>query len=403
VKNKPVLNPFVAALPAYNAGITLSAARKSTGRDVFARLASNENCNGCSPRVLAALAQGFDPWRYADPACTELREAIAARFAVSTDCIVAGNGSEEMIAALSRAVLSPRDTVVTVVPSFGLHEIEPKACGAQVIKIPMTASFGFDVAAICSIMTELPKLVFLSSPWNPVGTALTGDEIAEIADALPPTAILVMDEAYVEFCGPNAPDTMSILRSKQRHFVILRTFSKAYGLAGLRVGYAIASDREIARVMTSAKTPFNVNAAAQIAALAALHDEEWLASSVRKIVQARHHVFAELTARGFSVAPSQANFLFIDIRRIAEDVAAELLQKGIIAKPWKEEGYRSFLRVSVGLPDENQTFLAAFLGADTAGAALSEQTVAAHIADVDHGLLNKEVHVDVVRGDPSVE
>lgn len=358
----PVFNPFVAALPAYNAGMTLSAARKLTGRDDFARLASNENCNGCSPRVLAALARGFDPWRYADPSCTELREEIAARFAVETDCIVAGNGSEEMIAALSRAVLNPGDTVLTVVPSFGLHEIEPKARGARVIKIPMTASFAFDIEALCRAMQELPKLIFLSSPWNPMGTLLTGDEIAKIADAMPPQAILVMDEAYIEFCGPDAPDAMAILRAKQRHFVILRTFSKAYGLAGLRVGFAIASDREIARVMTSAKTPFNVNAAAQIAAIAALHDKSWLDESIRTISLSRDAMFKELTGKGLRVAPSQANFLFIDVGRDSEQVASELLKKGIIVKPWKEEGYRNFIRVSVGLHHENAAFLAALCG-----------------------------------------
>jgi histidinol-phosphate aminotransferase len=355
----PVFNPFVAALPTYNAGMTLSAARKLTGRDDFARLASNENCNGCSPRVLAALAQGFEPWRYADPSCAELREGIAARFAIEKDCVVAGNGSEEMIAALSRAVLSPGDTVVTVVPSFGLHEIEPKANGARVIKIPMTASFAFDIEALCGAMLEVPKLVFLSSPWNPVGTMLTSDEIAKIADALPAQAILVMDEAYIEFCGPDAPDAMAILRAKQRHFVILRTFSKAYGLAGLRVGFAIASDREIARVMTSAKTPFNVNAAAQIAAIAALHDKSWLNESIRTILLSRDTLFNALTAKGFRVAPSQANFLFIDAGRDSELVAFDLLKKGIVVKPWKEEGYRNYIRVSVGLPHENAAFLAA--------------------------------------------
>ncbi|HOT83407.1 MAG TPA: hypothetical protein PLQ12_08905, partial [Candidatus Defluviicoccus seviourii] len=168
-----LVNPHVAALPPYNAGMSLARARALSGHDDLARLASNENPDGCSPAVLAALAGGgFEPWRYADPACTALREALAKRLGVDAGVIVVGNGSEEMIAAISRGVLVAGTQVVTVVPSFGLHEIEPLAAGALVLKVPMTASAGFDLAALETAIAAGPRVVFLSSPWNPVGPAL---------------------------------------------------------------------------------------------------------------------------------------------------------------------------------------------------------------------------------------
>lgn len=162
-----MVNPNVAALPAYNAGMSLARARLLSGHDDLARLASNENPDGCAPAVLAALANGgFEPWRYADPACTALREALAARLGVDAGVIVAGNGSEEMIAAISRGVLVAGSQVVTVVPSFGLHEIEPLAAGASVLKVPMTVDAGFDLAALEAAIAAGPRVVFLSSPWG---------------------------------------------------------------------------------------------------------------------------------------------------------------------------------------------------------------------------------------------
>ena len=166
-------NPHVAALPVYNAGMNVAVARARSGRDDIARLASNENPDGCSPHVMAALASAaFEPWRYADPACTALREELAKHLSVDAREIVVGNGSEEMIAAISRALLVEGASVVTVSPSFGLHEIEPLAMGAKVVKTPMTTDLGFDIDALVEAIAKGPRIVFVSSPWNPVGPAL---------------------------------------------------------------------------------------------------------------------------------------------------------------------------------------------------------------------------------------
>lgn len=353
-------NPHVAALPPYNAGTNVAIARAVSGRDDIARLASNENPEGCSPKVMQALASSaFEPWRYADPACTALRAALAARLGVDAAQIVVGNGSEEMIAAVSRALLVQGSQVLTVVPSFGLHEIEPLAIGAHVTKLPMTADCGFDLDALEAAMASAPRIVFLSSPWNPVGPALSAADLQRVLRAVQPGSLLVLDEAYFEYADPGSVDGLKALKASGLPYVVLRTFSKAYGLAGLRVGYAVCSDPEIARVMGSAKTPFNVNAAAQLAALAALEDEAWMRASVARVRTERERVAAALKVLGLRVADSQTNFLFFECRSDSAEQAAALLRQGIIVKAWREAGYERFMRATIGSAQDNDRLLAA--------------------------------------------
>lgn len=354
----PSFNPHVAQLPTYNAGLNIAVAKAISGRDDIARLASNENPDGCSPNVLQALASpAFEPWRYADPACTALREAIAESLGVLPETIVAGNGSEELIAAISRAFLTAGETVVTVVPSFGLHEIEPLATGARVIKIPMTHSFGFDLPALENALHQKPKILFLSSPWNPVGTVLSHGELARIISALSPETLFVFDEAYVEYKDAKAPDGLKMLQEARVPYISLRTFSKAYGLAGLRVGYAICAAVEIARVVSAAKPPFNVNAAGQLAARAALSDQAWMQRSVKGVQLERERVLQALTELGYRVAPSQTNFVFFDCGGDSSIVATELVKQGIIVKPWREAGYTTYMRATIGRDIDNDRLI----------------------------------------------
>lgn len=359
-QNGLAFNPNVAALPPYNAGMNVAVARSISGRTDIARLASNENPDGCSPAVLAALASpALEPWRYADPACTALRAALGRKLAVEPDIIVAGNGSEELIAAVSRAMLVPGAGVVTVVPSFGLHEIEPLAQGAVVTKVAMTDDLGFDLAALEEAIAAGPRVVFLSSPWNPVGPALERRSLERLIAAVRRGTLLVLDEAYFEFADGSCPDGLEMLRASDIPFVVLRTFSKAYGLAGLRVGYAVCSDTELARVVSAAKTPFNVNAAAQAAAIAALSDEAWVHASVARLRGERSRVAAQLQGLGFQVASSQTNFLFFDCGGDSSTLASALLQEGIIVKAWRERGYEAYLRVTIGTPADNDRLVGA--------------------------------------------
>ena len=188
---------------------------------------------------------------------------------------------------------------------------------------------------------------------------LNRDGLERILSAVPPQTLLVLDEAYFEFTDDDMPDGLAALAKTDLSWVVLRTFSKAYGLAGLRVGYAVTSDLRLARAMTAAKTPFNVNAAAQTAALAALEDEAWMRASVAALKQERQRVSQRVAALGFRVAGSQTNFLFIDVGWDSRAALDHFLSKGIIIKPWKEAGYETFIRVTIGSRSENDRFIEA--------------------------------------------
>lgn len=350
------LNPNVAELPPYNAGMNIAVARNRTGLTDIAALASNENPHGCSPDVATALAQ-LDPSRYADPACTALRNALGKKLDIATSRIVVGNGSEEMIAAVCRAVLRPFSTVMTVSPGFGLHEIEARANGAKVVKVSMTEDLKFDIEALIDALRKKPSIFFLSSPSNPVGPALDRDGLSRLIAATPRETLLVLDEAYFEFCDAKTPDGLQLLSGSGISHVVLRTFSKAYGLAGLRVGYATASDERLAQAISSAKTPFNVNAAAQLAAVAALGDEGWMRHSVAKVTAERDRMAHKVHSLRLFAPESQTNFLFIDAGCDSATAFDHFLSHGIIVKPWKEPGFETFIRVTIGLPSDNDRFL----------------------------------------------
>lgn len=355
-KRLPLPRPEVSALPTYNAGVTASLARKLSGREEIAGLASNENPYGSAPGVRAALGR-LCPSRYSDSASGELRSALSDRLRVPVERIICGNGSEELIAAVSRAYLSKGDIALTIAPSFGLHEIEPLAAGANVVKVPMTPEMDYDIPALEAALAWGTKVVFLSSPSNPVGKALTGSQLERLLAALRPETLFVLDEAYFEMIDAGYPDGLKMLSGlTDKNWVVLRTFSKAYGLAGLRVGYGITSDTEIARSMRACLTPFDVNAAAQAAAVAALSDENWMRDATRKLRDSREKLAGRLRAMNIRVIPSQTNFLFLDLGREAGPVAKGLLQRGVIVKAWTEANYTRFLRVSIGLPEENERF-----------------------------------------------
>lgn len=357
---EPLFNPNVAALPKYNSGVTVAVARETSSLEHIARLGSNENPYGCSPQVLRALTDGsVEISRYSDPGCELLRAALGAKLGVDPAQIVAGNGSEEMIAAAARSFLVPGATALTVAPCFGLHEIESLAVGAKVVKVPMTAELGFDVDGLEAALAQAPQLVFLPSPWNPAGGALRRPALERIVAATPRSTMFVLDEAYREFASEDIPDGLELLRNANVSHIVLRTFSKAFGLAGLRVGYAVCCSVRVAGMLQVAKTPFNVNAMAQAAAVAALRDQTWMREKTALIRAERERVRAGLESEGLRVAPSEANFLFFDSRRSSTEVAAELLKRGVIVKPWLEPRYQTYLRVSIGDTAENDQFLAA--------------------------------------------
>ncbi|MGJ7509152.1 histidinol-phosphate transaminase [Variovorax sp. GT1P44] len=362
---RDLVRPEVPALPAYNAGLSSEAVRSRYGVDRIARLASNENPFGASPAVARALTGlALRVGTYPDANCTALRAAIAERIGASAAQIVIGNGSESILQMLCQAFLSPGDRVLTQRPAFGLHEIYPRMMGAQVELLALTPALEFDLDAWCEALGRGPKIAMLANPSNPVGCMFDAQAFTRIVEATPRGTLLVIDEAYYEYAQRERgfPDALAVLRAQQRPWIVLRTFSKAWGLAGLRVGYGIASDASLIQWLDRVRTPFNVNEAAQAAALAAWGDDVFMTQTVAETVKLREALVAQLRAMavpGMRIAPSAANFLFIDLGRPNGPVNEALLARGIIVKPWKEPGFERFIRVSIGTADDNARFLRA--------------------------------------------
>ena len=358
----------VRPLPAYNAGLSNEAVRARYGVTDIVRLASNENPFGLSPAVRQVIADvANDVGNYPDANCTALRNAIAERTNIAPECLVFGDGSEDLVKLLCEVFLSPGDLVVTQRPVFGLHEIYPKMMGARVELLELNAELGFDIDAWCVAMAKAPKIAFLPNPSNPVGCMMDVAQFATVLEATPENTVLVVDEAYYEYAlhADGYPDVLALLRGRARPWIVLRTFSKAWGLAGLRVGYGVASDASTIALLDRVRTPFNVNQAAQTAALAALKDEAYMRRGVQATVAERDALAQRLRVAGLRVAPSATNFLFVEVGRDASVVAEALLARGVIIKPWKEPGFTQFLRVSIGLQEDNNRFaqaLSAVLG-----------------------------------------
>ncbi|MBL8377434.1 MAG: histidinol-phosphate transaminase [Burkholderiales bacterium] len=357
--------PTVRGLPAYNAGLSNAAVQQRYGVDRITRLGSNENPYGAGPAVHAALAAlADDIWTYPDASCTALKAAIAAGTGVEPERILVGNGSENLLELLCLTFLQPGDRVVTQTPSFGLHVIYPQMMGASVETIALNTELEYAADAWVAAAASAPKMLILCNPSNPIGCRYRRADFARIVQAASAHTLLVIDEAYYEYALHDAdyPDSLALLRDWPGAWIVLRTFSKAWGLAGLRVGYGLASHAALAALGDRVRTPFNVNQAAQRAALAAWQDPRHMREAVAATVRSREHMAASLKALGvpgLRVAPSAANFLWLDLGRENGAVNEALLARGFITKPWKDAGFENCLRVSVGLPDENQRFVEA--------------------------------------------
>ncbi|MEU9029020.1 histidinol-phosphate transaminase [Streptomyces sp. NPDC048383] len=353
----------VAGLPSYDPGADPAEVAVLSGSDRVIKLSNNESPFGASPvvaeAVRKALADGVS--RYPDPTGRRLAEAIGRSLDVPAERVVLGNGSENILELLCRAVLDPGDLVVTQAPGFSLHETFPRVMGARVQKVPVTAEFGFDVAAWREALAAGPKLVFLANPCNPTGAMLNAGQLECVVADIPDSALLVLDEAYGEFARPDPeyPDGLEALRALDRPWIVLRTFSKAYGLAGVRVGYGIASDSALIRALDRVRTPYNVNHPAQETAIAALGDHAHLADTVRRTALEIARVTERLRDAGLGVVPSWTNFLFIDTGRRSDEVAHELQRVGIIVKAWREPGYETYIRASLSTPGDNDVFVRA--------------------------------------------
>lgn len=359
-----LLRKEIGGLPVYDPGADPDEVMREHGLRKVIKLSNNENPYGMSPAAIGAvqkcIKQGLG--RYPDPTGKNLLDILAMRYGIKPDRIVLGNGSEEILQLLCQAFVSLGDRVVTQAPCFGLHEIFPLVMGAKLVKVPLGIDFKYNIEEWRKALAVPTKLVFISNPSNPVGTAFSRSELESIIQFCPEDCLLVIDEAYFEYAvhEDGYPDAFQLLKMQNRPWIVLRTFSKAYGLAGLRVGYGIASCSDLIEPLHCVRAPYNVNQLAQVAAVAALEDKEHLVRSIYLVGSERIRLTKMLRKEGYRVAPSLANFLFIDTMVDASFIMDKLLCKGVIVKAWREKGYGNFIRVSISIPEENEFFLQAF-------------------------------------------
>jgi histidinol-phosphate aminotransferase len=358
--------PGVRGLAPYVPGKPLEELEREYGVRGAIKLASNENPLGPGPRARAAALRALaDCARYPDGNGYALKRALAARLEVAPEAITLGNGSNDVLELVARAFATAGDEIVFSQYAFAVYAIVTQAVGARAVVVP-ARDYGHDLEAMRAAVTARTRLVFIANPNNPTGTWLEAEALRSFVASLPRHVLVVVDEAYHEYV--EAQDYASLLPEVARcaHLIVTRTFSKAYGLAGLRVGYAI-SDPAVAEVLNRVRQPFNVNSVALAAAAAALEDEEHLAHAVALVRQERRRLQEGLAALGFRSLPSVGNFLCIDLAQPAAPVYERLLREGVIVRPLANYDMPHHLRVSVGLPEENERFLQA-LAKVTSGA-----------------------------------
>jgi histidinol-phosphate aminotransferase len=351
-------NTHILGIAPYEPGKPIEELERELGIHDAIKLASNENPLPPSERVQKAIAAALaDLNRYPDGSGFYLRQALAKKHGLTPDHVVLGNGSNELIELLVRAFLRPGDEAVVPHPSFVVYPMIVQAAGGIRVMV-MLKDYKLDLEAMARAITPMTKLVFIANPNNPTATMVTADEVEAFMHKVPERTIVVFDEAYVEFAlGPDFPDSLAYVK-QGRKVVVLRTFSKAASLAGLRVGYGIA-DPDAISLMNRIRQPFNVNSLAQAAALAALEDESHILECVRMIEAGRHYLYDEFKALGLKYVPARANFILVDVGRSAADIYQKLLLQGVIVRPMTSFGMESALRVTVGTPEENRRLIKA--------------------------------------------
>jgi histidinol-phosphate aminotransferase len=339
--------PAIASLPAYVPGARPTDARMH-------KLSSNENpFDPLEPvrEVIAAAAARVN--RYPEMYADQLVGAIAERFAVTPAGVVASTGSVAVLSHVLQAFCEPGDEVISAWRSFEAYPILVRLQGAELVQVPLAAGARHDLPAMAAAVTERTKVLLVCTPNNPTGPAVHHDELVELLAAVPERVLVVIDEAYVEFVtDPQAADGLRLL-AEHPNVLLLRTFSKAYGLAGLRVGFAMAHP-QVASAVRTASTPFGVNDLAQTAALASLTAEDALLERVRAVVAERARVLGALRGQGWDVPDAQGNFVWLATGDRTTDLAARAAARGLLLRPFTGDG----VRISIGSPEANDAVLA---------------------------------------------
>ena len=355
----PVALDYVSKLAPYIPGKPIEDVARELHLDpaTIVKLASNENPRGPSPKVLAAIAAAAaDITRYPDGYGYHLKDALASRLEVSPAQLVLGNGSNDILELATMAYLKPGDAAVYSQHAFAVYPLATHARGATGIEVP-AKDLAHDLSAMRAAITPATRIVFVANPNNPTGTWIAPDVLRAFVASVPPDVVVVLDEAYNEYLDAERQAHATRWIGDHPNLVVSRSFSKAYGLAALRVGYGVM-DATVADLLNRVRQPFNVNALAQAAALAALADTDYVDESRRINRAGLAQLAAGFAKLGLTALPSHGNFVLVKVGDAAR-VNAALLRQGIIVRPVANYGLPEWLRITVGLPEENDRFLAA--------------------------------------------
>lgn len=350
---------YIATLAAYPPGKPLEELERELGISDSIKLASNENPLGPSPLAMQAIAGQIGKLhRYPDASAYYLKQRLSRHLGLLPEQLLCGNGSDEILELLVRAFLLPGQEVVSATPSFLMYGLLTQGAGGVFRPVPLK-DFRVDLPAVLAAITANTKLIIINNPNNPTGTVIYRPEWEEFLAALPPQVLVVVDEAYIEFADD--PEVFQGLPYVQenRPLIGLRTFSKAYGLAGLRIGYGYGPSTLLG-YLDRLRSPFNVNSLAQAAALAALDDHEFLAQTRLLVKEGLAFFCQELDCLGIAYIPTQANFLLIHVARDSREVYEQMLRQGVIIRAMSSYQLPEYIRVNAGLPAENQRFIQTF-------------------------------------------
>jgi len=340
----------------YRPGKPIDEVKRELKLKKVTKLASNENPYGPSPKVLKAMFQEAKSVnRYPDGGCFYLRQALAKYLSVDADSLIFGNGSDEIIVMAIRAFISEGDEVVIAKPSFLIYDIAARLEGAVIKEVPLK-EFRYDLKGMAAVVTPKTKIIFVGNPDNPAGTFVTEKELVSFLKSVRSDILVFIDEAYFEFVSDKSyPDSIKLMKT-YTNVVVTRTFSKMYGLAGLRIGYGMATP-EIIGILNRLREPFNINSIAQAAAVACLQDKAYYGRIGREVVSERNKLYRALKKMGLSYSETSTNFILVDVKKDSTAVAGQLLKKGMIVRDMAFWGLKNYLRVSIGTPSENSEFI----------------------------------------------
>ncbi|MDD5108690.1 MAG: histidinol-phosphate transaminase [Candidatus Omnitrophica bacterium] len=350
---KELIRKSIVNVKPYTPGKPIEETKRQLGLSQVFKLASNENPLGPSPKAVRAMKKCLlQVNRYPDAQGFYLKKRLSEYFGLVPENFVLGNGSDELIDVLIKTFVESDENIVTADTTFLEYEIIARINERRVKKAPLSY-FKYDLGAILKLVDKKTKLVFIANPNNPTGTYVTKNEVERFLNALPKHVVVVFDEAYNAFIDVNDyPDSLNFLKRKKR-IVILQTFSKAYGLAGLRLGYAIAQP-ELVSYMERVRQPFNVNSLAQAAGIAAIGDKNFLKKTRKITLEGKDFIYQNLSQMGLGYVPSVANFILIDMGMDGLKVFREMLKFGVIVRDMNQYGLRNFIRLTIGTQKENQ-------------------------------------------------